>query len=191
MSSTDKFMAHIRFYSHTIFFKCKLRPIARIVQFCFAVCKCIAIAEESLCKSHRECVAYSTYLCLRRMPNRFVRILRTFRQTKRLDVTWRDVTHDVSYCLAAALKCINIIIGETFYMRIIFRENTVTKWKDVMSRDCRIRIHLEKLVDARLLSKKFFQCYMESVTSLRCSQESTTPPSPEPVWLSHSNTLRL
>jgi hypothetical protein len=51
-------------------------------------------------------------------------------------------------------------------LTVIFREKTVTKGKDLMSRDCRIRIHLEKLVDARLLRKKFFQCYIESGTGV-------------------------
>jgi hypothetical protein len=61
-----------------------------------------------------------------------------------------------------------------------------------MSRNSRIRIYLEKLVDARLVRKKLFQCYMESGTSFRCSQESTIPHGPEPLEFSpHSNTLRL
>ena len=61
-----------------------------------------------------------------------------------------------------------------------------------MSRDCRIRIRLEGMVVARLLRNKLFQCYLESGTSLPCSQESTIPPGPEPVEFSpHSNTLRL
>jgi hypothetical protein len=192
MSSIDKFMTQIRFCSPTNSCKCARRLIAGIVQFSFAVCKCMSREEETLCNSHRECVSYNTYLCLRRMPNRFVRILRAFRQTKRLDVTWRAVTHDASYCLAAKLKFTSIVIGETFYRRIIFREKSVTKWKYVINRDCRIIIHLEKLVVARLLRKIFFQCSMESGTSFPCSQVSTTPPGPEPVEFSpHSNTLLL
>ena len=86
------------------------------------------------------------------------------------------MTRDASCCLAATLIFSNTAVGEAFYSSIIFRENIVTKRKDVICRDCRIRVHLEKLFVVQL-----FKCYMESETSLPYSQESTTPPSLEPV----------